>query len=85
MVTSKKGNKHNFLDYAYAVEVCKDFPALITLYDKIIGTLVPHQKYTGVAHVLHALYEAQSLMEIHLDYYNHIKKTKGLVTENESK
>lgn len=81
MVDLEKGSKHSFMDYAYSKDVVRDFPHLLSLFDKLIPVLEHYQKYTAAWQVLQATYDAKMLTEMQLEYYKDVYNKKGKINE----
>lgn len=80
--SSDKGQRFDFLEFAYSKEVIRDMPRLISVLDKLIPVLENYRQYTGAWAVLQSAYDSRSLMLIQLAHYNQIYNNKGKI-ENE--
>lgn len=78
---SKKdiASTHSFLDYAYAVEVVRDFPKLLSIYNKLLPVLYPYSKYTGASEVINSVEDCRLLLELQLDFYERVYESKGKI------
>lgn len=76
---------HDFIDFSFAKEVVQDHPRVIKIYEKLLPVLYGYAQYQGVWPVIQMVEDSKLLMEMQLDYYGKIYKTKGLVTKDESK
>lgn len=69
----------DFTEFAYSVQVTKDHPKLISIFEKLIPVLEKYQHYTAAWSVLQAAHDSKTLLEIQYMYYKHINDTKGQV------
>lgn len=70
-------NIHNFIEYAHAAQVVKEFPKIIRMYDKMLDWLREYGAYTGVQHVISSVEESRILLIMQYDYYLKVFNTKG--------
>lgn len=83
MVKSDKveGTTYDLTEYAHAVQVVKDFPRIIGIYNKLIPVLYAFAQYQGVYPVLQMVEDSKLLLEMQYSYYEKIHKSKGKVTD----
>jgi hypothetical protein len=83
VVESKDGvhTLHDLTDYMFAKEVVRDHPRVIQIYTKLLPVLYAYAQYQGVWPVIQLVEDSKLLMEMQLDYYNNIYKSKGLVKD----
>ncbi len=77
-----KHTVHDLTDYAFSKEVVRDHPRVIQVYTKLLPVLYAYAQYQGVWPVIQMVEDSKLLMEMQLDYYNRIYKTKGIVSES---
>lgn len=81
--SSKKKNiasLHDLTEFAVAKAVTEDFPRILSMYDKLLPALNQYQQYLGVASVVIAVQEAQTLMRMQLEEFEQISKNKGKIS-----
>jgi len=87
MIQSSKDKEfntlHDLTDFAFAKEVVRDFPKVISIYTKLLPVLYAFAQFQGVYPVIQMVEESKLLMEMQLSYYQKIFKTKGLVTDDQ--
>jgi hypothetical protein len=76
---------HDFIDFQFSKEVVKDHPRIIAIYNKLLPVLYGFAQYQGVYPVIQMVEDSKLLLELQLDYYGRIYKTKGLVNESKTK
>ncbi len=83
MIDSKKDDKsatvHDFIDYAFAVEVCRDHPRIIKVYEKLLPVLYGFAQYQGVYPVIQMVEDSKLLLEMQHRFYKEIYKAKGKI------
>lgn len=79
--SDKNAEKFDFVQYQYAVEVIKDFPKILHIYEKLLPVLKEYQQYTGVYEVVQSVEDCKALMQIQLNYYQKVHKNKGKLKE----
>lgn len=79
--SKKKAEKYDLTEYAFAKQVTKDLPKLLSMVNKLIPVLREYRRYSAVEELLSSAYDAQSILEIQLEYYEHILETKGKVND----
>ena len=87
MIKSDKDEKsatiHDFTDYAFATEVCRDHPRIIKVYEKLLPVLYNFGQYQGVYPVLQMIEDSKLLLELQLDFYQKIYKRKGRIEKKD--
>lgn len=68
---------YSFIEYQHAEKVTKDFPKLIFIMDKILDSMHDYKHYTAVWNVIQATADSKLTLELQLDYYDRVKKSKG--------
>lgn len=82
MIESKKSdNTHSLKDYAYAKEVVRDFPKILSIYNKLLPVLYPYAQFTGVWEVIQSVEDCQTLMKIQYEFYKKIYDKKGKIKD----
>jgi hypothetical protein len=81
MIESSKSNTHSLKDYAYSKEVVRDFPKVLSVYNKLLPVLYQYAQYTGVWEVIMAVEDCQSMMKIQHDFYKKIYENKGKIKD----
>jgi hypothetical protein len=76
-----KSNVHNLNDYAEALHITEEFPRILAILDSLEPALQKHSAFTGVSHVLQAVYDAKVLMRRQLKHYQQVKANKGRLIE----
>ena len=83
--TVEKNNIHDLTEYAFAREVVRDHPRIIKIYEKLLPALYRFAQYQGVWPTIQMVEESKLLLEMQLEYYSKIYKSKGIVKDkNES-
>lgn len=83
MVKSKDKNAETYdlKEYAYAKEVVRDLPRIISVYKKLLPVLYQYGQYQCVWPALQMIEEALVLAEIQHKYYKKIYLQKGKLTD----
>jgi hypothetical protein len=79
----KKENIYDLTEYTFALEVVRDHPRIIAIYNKLLPALYQYAQYQGVWPVITMVEDSKLLLEMQLDYFANIHKTKGLIKSNE--
>lgn len=77
-MNGKMKNKHNFIEYAYAKELVKNFPSLQKKLDLFYKELYDYQGYLAVQHVLDSIADSKTMMQRQYEYYSKVVARKGL-------
>jgi hypothetical protein len=72
-------NKYDLNEYGHSKQVVKDLPKILFILDNIIKLLDNYRHYLGAAAVLESAYDARTLLQLQLVYYEKIYKDKGKV------
>lgn len=75
--SDKGGDRFDLVQYQYSKEVVRDFPKILHIYEKLLPVLKEYQKYTGVYEVHQSVEDCRALMQIQLNFYQKIYKSKG--------
>lgn len=78
------GSVHDLTDFMFAKEVVRDHPRIIAVYAKLLPVLYAYAQYQGVWPVINMIEESKLLLEMQLQYYSKIYKSKGKI-QDESK
>ena len=81
----KQGSLHDITDYAFAREVVRDHPRIISIYSKLLPVLYAFGQYQCVWPVITMVEDSKLLAEMQLSYYRKIFLTKGLVDAPKTK
>lgn len=76
-----ENSKHqvfDYIDYAHAKEVVRDFPKIITIYTKLLPVLYEYAQYASVWDTIQTVESSKLLAEIQMDHYYKIYLRKGL-------
>lgn len=76
---------YDLTDFAFAREVVKDHPRIIKIYEKLLPVLYNYAQYQGVWPVLQMVEDSKLLLEMQLEFYEKIYKSKGLVNAKNTK
>lgn len=76
---------HDFIDFAFAVEVVRDHPQILALYNRILPELYKFAQYQSVWPVITMIEDSQLLASMQLDYYGQIHKSKGRINDKTKK
>lgn len=85
VVDSSKGEMFDLTEYYMSLQVTKDLPRLMSVYEKLIPVLTAYQHYTVASEVLDAVLECQMLLEIQLEHFTKVKESKGRMKINVKK
>lgn len=77
-MNGKMKNKHNFIEYAYAKELVKNFPIIEKKLDNLYKDLYHQQCYLAVQHILDSIADSKRIMKRQYDYYSKVVARKGL-------
>lgn len=75
------GKKYDLQEFAYSKQIVKDFPKILYILDNVIKLLDNYRHYLGAAAVLESAYDARTLLQMQLNYYQKIKNEKGQIKE----
>lgn len=81
----QKASVHDLTDYAFAVEVTRDHPRIIKIYEKLLPALYQFGQYQGVWPVITMIEDSKLLLEMQLDHYGQIYKSKGRIKDESSR
>ena len=70
-------SKHDLKEYKFAVDVCREFPAIKKQLDETYKVLYCNRHFTCVSHVLSAIEDSKIMLERQLTYYQGVLKNKG--------
>ncbi len=76
---------HDLNEYAFAKEVLKSHPKIISIYAKILPVLYHFAAYQCVFPVITIIEDSKLLAEMQLTHYQKIYSTKGLVKNGENR
>lgn len=87
MIESKddKHSVHDFIDYSFAKEVVRDHPRIIKIYEKLLPVLYGYAQYQGVWPTIQMVEDSKLLLQMQLDYYSKIYKSKGRIDDTTKK
>lgn len=71
------GSKHDLTEYAYAVEVVRDFPLIEKKLDNLYKDLYKYRDYLCVSHVLDAVADSKEMVTRQYKHYKKVLETKG--------
>ncbi len=74
-----QGSVHDLSEYAFAVEVMKSHPRIISVYKKLLPVLYAFAHFQCVWPVITMVEDSKLLAEMQLTHYSRIFKSKGLV------
>jgi hypothetical protein len=83
--TNSEHEVHDLNEYAFAKEVVKSHPKIISIYAKILPVLYHFAAYQCVWPVITIIEDSKLLAEMQLEYYSKIHSTKGLVKNGEKR
>lgn len=73
----EKNKVYSFIEYQHAEKVVKDFPKLIYIMDKILDSMHDYKHYSAVWSVIQSVADSKLTLELQLDYYSRVYKSKG--------
>lgn len=73
--------KFDFLDYAYSVEVCRDFPKIREILENSLSQLEEYKRYKCAASVSSVIEDAMVMLDLQHAVYQTIKDNKGEIDE----
>ncbi len=72
-------NLHDLTEFAFAREVVKDHPRIISIYKKLLPVLYAFAHYQCVWPVLTMIEDSKLLAEMQLAHYTKVYTSKGLL------
>ncbi len=73
-------NLHDLTEFAFATEVMKDHPRIISVYKKLLPVLYAFAHYQCVWPVITMVEDSKLLAEMQLQHYSKVYKSKGLLS-----
>lgn len=83
--TDSQHTVHDFQEFAFSKEVCKDHPRIIKIYDKLLPVLYQYAQYQCVWPLIQMVEDSKVLAEMQLTYYSKINKNKGEIDGTKNK
>lgn len=74
---TKKADVHNLYELAFANQVTKDIPDILSLLREFQPKIEKYMSYKDVAEISDKIDEARTMLQLHYDYYQVVVEKKG--------